>query len=557
MMTRHFPFWPKRLAKSLTVPKTDLFYNLEVSARRYPDKIAVHYYGASLTYKRLMEETEALAGYLQQRLGVSKGERVLLYMQNSPQFIIAYYAILRANAVVVPINPMNLTEEVAFPIEDCEIRVALASQELYERIVPLKQHTSLEHIIVATYSDYISPDFTWAIPEVVKAPRQPLADADCTHWQEAVKAGLKPGPVTVQAEDISVLPYTSGTTGKPKGCIHTHETVQANLVGAALWSNITSDAVVLTTLPLFHVTGMEHSMNAPIFSGSTMVVMTRWNSDLAGELIQRHRCTHWTVISTMLVDFLSNSNLSRYDLQSLTSIGGGGAALPQAIGEKLYALTGVRFVEGYGLSETIAQTHFNPPDRPKMQCLGIPSFNTDARIIHPETLQELGPGEEGEIIVHGPQVFKGYWKRPQETEKAFLTLDGKVFFRTGDIGKYDEEGYFFIVDRLKRMINASGFKVWPTEVESILYKHPAVQQACVIGVPDERRGETVKAYIVLHEKERGRVKEEEIIAWAKGQMAAYKYPRIVQFVEQLPVSGSGKILWRKLQEEEWAKWKNA
>lgn len=210
-------------------------------------------------------------------------------------------------------------------------------------------------------------------------------------------------------------------------------------------------------------------------------------------------------------------------------------------------------MEGYGLSETMAQTHFNPLDRPKLQCLGIPSFDVDARIIDPVTLEEKGLREEGEIILNGPQLFEGYWNNPSATKNAFVEIDGQPFLRSGDIGYCDEEGYFFIVDRVKRMINASGFKVWPTEVESILYKHPAIKEACVIGVPDKRKGEEIKAYVVLQEDKRGTVTENDIISWAQQHMAAYKYPRVVEFVASLPVTGSGKILWRKLQEEAWDK----
>jgi fatty-acyl-CoA synthase len=281
-----------------------------------------------------------------------------------------------------------------------------------------------------------------------------------------------------------------------------------------------------------------------------MVVMTRWNRDMAGELIQRYGITHWTNISTMVVDFLSNPNVSKYDISTLGAIGGGGAPLPEAVGEKLFQLTGVKYAEGYGLSETISQTHFNPPDRPKLQCMGIPSFDVDSRIIDPDTLQYKSVNEEGEVVVHGPQVFEGYWNSPQETANSFINIDGKRFFRTGDIARFDEEGYYFMVDRVKRMINTAGYKVWPSEIESLIYKHPAVQQACVIGIPDNRRGENVKALIVLHAKDKGQVKEQDIIEWAKAHMAAYKYPRIVEFIDQLPVSASGKILWRKLQEEE-------
>ncbi len=252
----------------------------------------------------------------------------------------------------------------------------------------------------------------------------------------------------------------------------------------------------------------------------------------------------------MVVDFLANPKMRDYDLHSLVLLGGGGAPLPGAVGERLYDLLGLRYVEGYGLSESISQTHFNPPDRPKLQCLGIPSFDVDCRVIDPETLEELGPNQVGEIVSSGPQIMRGYWRKPEATEEAFLTLDGKRFLRTGDLGMYDDEGYFFMVDRLKRMINASGFKVWPAEIESILYKHPAVQEACVIAALDPRRGETVKAFVVLREGQQGTVSELDIVEWSKGQMAAYKYPRVVQFVDALPRSGTGKILWRELQEQE-------
>ncbi|XJZ28877.1 long-chain fatty acid--CoA ligase [Bacillota bacterium Lsc_1132] len=552
MLTLHYPYWPK-ISKSLKVPATSLYDNLKVSAERYPDQTAIIYYGNKISYKQLNEEVNALAGYMQQKLGVTAGEKVLLFMQNSPQFVMGYYAILRANAVVVPINPMLTANELEFYVRDCEIKTALASQELYDRVSPLLGKTTLENLIIAAYSDCTGENFSGIIPKEAEAPRVVFTEENHYLWSEAVQAGYTPGEHTAKADDLAVLPYTSGTTGLPKGCMHTNSTVQANTVGAYYWSNTTTDSVHLMTLPLFHVTGMVHSMHMPIFSGSTMVIMTRWNREAAVELIKNEGCTHWVAIATMIVDFLANPKLKAEDLATLTSISGGGASLPEAVGEKLYKMTGLRYVEGYGLSETIAQTHFNPADRPKMQCLGIPSFDVDARIIEPVTGKELGVGEIGEIIVHGPQVMVGYFNRDDENRSAFIEHDGKQFFRTGDIGRYDEEGYFFIVDRVKRMINASGYKVWPTEVESYLYKHPAIQQACVVGVPDPRRGETVKAFVILNEEAEGKVSEQEIIEWAKEHMAAYKYPRYVEFKKEFPVTSSGKILWRKLQEEEWEK----
>ncbi|MFB6465379.1 long-chain fatty acid--CoA ligase [Cytobacillus sp. Hz8] len=551
MNTLHFAHWPKRIAKSLTVPETTIYDNLVVTAKRYPTKKALYYYGASLTYSELLREVDALSGFLEQKLDVKPGDRVLLFMQNSPQYLIAFYAILRVRGIVVPINPMNTTSELRYYIKDCDSEIAIVGQELYSQIEPLIETTSLKSIVVAAYSDYCAKEeqqSEW--PQEVLTARQPLKGEGRYLWQEVLLEGHNPTPFTGEADDIAVLPYTSGTTGMPKGCIHTNRTVQANIVSASIWNTTTSDAVHLSTLPLFHVTGMLHSMHAPIFTGSTMVILTRWNRNLAIQAIEKYQISHWVNISTMLIDFLANPNIQSYDLSSLMVIAGGGAPLPEAVGEKLFQLTGLRFVEGYGLSETISHTHFNPPDRPKLQCLGVPAFDVDARIIDPVTLQEKGVHEIGEIVVCGPQVFKGYYNRPEETEQSLINIDGKSFFRTGDIARFDEEGYFFIVDRVKRMINASGFKVWPTEVESFLYKHSAVQQACVVGVPDPKRGETVKAFVILQPDAIGKVTEEEIIEWAKEQMAAYKYPRIIEFRDHFPTTASGKILWRQLQEEE-------
>jgi fatty-acyl-CoA synthase len=301
---------------------------------------------------------------------------------------------------------------------------------------------------------------------------------------------------------------------------------------------------------MFHVTGMQAGMNAPIYRGATIVVLSRWDRDCAAMQIERAKVTNWSAITTMLVDFISNPGLGKYDISSLRVLGGGGAAMPEALARKLEQVFRTPYVEGYGLTETMAPSHINPPQRPKRQCAGIPFFNTDARVVDLETRAELGPGQVGEIIVHGPQVFKGYWRQDEATREAFMQHDGQRFFRTGDLGYYDDEGYFFITDRLKRMINASGFKVWPAEVEAMLYAHPGIKEACVIGAPDGYRGETVKAVIVPRSAD---VKAEEIIEWARSRMAAFKVPRLVQFVEQLPKTATGKILWRELQERERAK----
>jgi fatty-acyl-CoA synthase len=444
--------------------------------------------------------------------------------------------------VVVPVNPMNRTEELRHYVADSDAAVAIAGNDVLRELEPL----GLLHVLPIVYADYLTADTDLPVPEFLRTPGSPA-------WKNALAENLAPGPHLAGPGDLAVMPYTSGTTGKPKGCMHTHASVQATTVPYLHWRGAQAQSVVLCAMPMFHVTGMQAGMNAPIHIGATLVVLSRWDRDCAAMQIERAQVTNWSAITTMLVDFLSNPRLKEFDLSSLRVLGGGGAAMPEALARRLEDVIGLPFVEGYGLSETMAPTHINPPHRPKRQCGGIPFFNTDARVIDVETLAELPPGKVGEIIVHGPQVFKGYWKQPEATEQAFLSHDGKRFFRTGDLGYYDEEGYFFITDRLKRMINCSGYKVWPAEVESMLYAHPAIQEACVIAARDGYRGETVKALVVLKQDFSDKTSSQDIIAWARERMAAFKVPRAVEFVDELPKTSTGKILWRKLQEEEYRK----
>jgi fatty-acyl-CoA synthase len=543
MFTRHFVHWPPGMPHELELRRESVYRNLEERAAEHPERTAIDYYGTRVSYGELKREADALAGFLQKRCGVMKGDRVLLYLQNSPQFVVSYYAILRADAVVVPVNCMNRREEVRHYVEDSQASTAIVGQELYPEVAGLE---GLRHIVVATYSDYLRERTDLPVPPLVRAPATPHKEIS---WKDAIGEKLVPGPHAAGADDLAVMPYTSGTTGKPKGCMHTHGSVQATTVPYLYWRGTQEgEVVVLSPLPMFHVTGMQAGMNAPLYRGATLVVLTRWDRDCAAMQVERARVTNWSAITTMLVDFLSNPNLGKYDLSSLRVLGGGGAAMPEALARKLEDVFHLPYIEGYGLSETMAPTHMNPPHRPKRQCGGIPIFNTDARVLDLDSGRELGPKEVGEIVVHGPQVFKGYWRQEAATREAFVEHDGKRFFRTGDLGYYDEDGYFFITDRLKRMINASGFKVWPAEVEALLYAHPAIQEACVIGVPDGYRGESVKALVVP--RSGVPVKPEEIIEWARGKMAAFKVPRVVQLVEQLPKTATGKILWRELQEKE-------
>ncbi|WP_280151005.1 long-chain fatty acid--CoA ligase [Piscinibacter sp. XHJ-5] len=553
----HFKHWPKRLPRELVVPETSLWVNLDVSARRYPDKPLYRFFGRELSFAQAREQAEAVAGWLQS-VGVQAGDRVLLYMQNCPQYAVAYYGILRANAVVVPVNPMNRADEFTHYITDAGARVAICAADLAGIVSAANDAVGdgerLQQLLVTRYADAM-PEGAMAM-DVAPPPAMdawlrsdPPLPAGCTRWTEVLARRLQPGPHTARPDDMALLPYTSGTTGLPKGCMHTHRTLMHNTIGGGLWGHASAETVSLGVVPMFHITGMMYGVLGPVYNGSTVVLMPRWDRELAGRLISRHRVSHWTCIPTMIIDLFGSPNYASFDLGSLRYLSGGGAAMPQAVAERLRDEFGLMFAEGYGLTETAAPSHANPPESPKLQCLGMPIFGVDSRVVDPLTLQELPPGEIGEIITRGPMVFQGYWRHPEATQAAFVEFEGKRFFRTGDLGRMDEDGYFFITDRLKRMINASGFKVWPAEVELLLYKHPAVQEACVISARDAYRGETVKAVVVLRAGADATTAE-DIISWAREHMAAYKVPRLVEFVEALPKSGAGKVLWRVLQERE-------
>jgi fatty-acyl-CoA synthase len=555
----HFRFWPPHLSRELRAPETNLVENLRVNAMRYPNKAAVVFFDAVLTYGELARQVDSMAAYLQS-LGLAKGERVLLLMQNSPQWVVAHFAILRANAVVVPVNPMNRAHELSHYICDAQAAFAVVSADLAGFLAKadcsLQPDEQLRHVVVAHIGELLdatSDGFAAEVPtawvpwlsDVIDPPQ--WAQAGHHSWAQAIHYEGLPQALTAGPSDLAVLPYTSGTTGLPKGCMHTHASVMHNAVASSYWGNSTAEVVSLIVVPMFHITGMVSGMHAAVFGGATMVVMPRWNRDLAGRMISKWRVTHWTNIPTMIMDLLASPNMSSYDLSSLKYIGGGGAAMPQAVAQRLFDEFGLRFAEGYGLTETAAPSHSNPPLATKQQCLGVPFIGVRSMVVDPETLLPLPQGEAGEIVINGPMVFQGYWRCPQATADAFVEIEGVRYFRSGDLGRMDEDGYYFMTDRLKRMINASGFKVWPAEVEALMFKHPSVAEACVIGVPDAYRGENVKVFVVLRAGHS--VSEQDLLSWCHEEMAVYKAPRLLEFLDELPKSGSGKVMWRALQEQ--------
>ena len=546
-MTPHeLSTWPRGLPREIDIPPTNLCANLLVSAMRSPQRAVLVDDFGSLAYAELVEQVERIAAFLQNELGVLRGDRVLICLPNGRGWIAAYYAVLRLNAVVVPVNPMNKRDELVHYLADTGAVAAFCGSDNVAELLAVPGAQQLRRVVIV------------GNPGPADAPADGVAESAPgparTIGLRRVLAAV-PGPLAPLEhlpDALALILYSSGSTGAPKGCMHTHRTLNASTVIVAHWMGLVPHSVQLVALPYFHITGMQNLLNAPVYGGGTLVLMKRWNRDEAAALIARHQVSHWTAMPTMVIDFLASPRLAEYDLRSVRRIGGGGAGMPEAVGERLKALTGLDFLEGYGLSET-AHVSGNPPAAFKRQCLGVPLFNTDLRVVDPDTLAELPPGEVGEIVMAGPQVFTGYWQNEGATRAATLEIDGRRFVRSGDLGRRDDEGYFFIVDRLKRMVNASGFKVWPAEVEAMLHEHPAIAEACVIAAVDAYRGETVKAVVVLREGHAARVREEDVIEWARQKMAAYKYPRLVEFVDALPKSATGKIAWRQLQDAERAK----
>jgi len=540
------------LPRQLHVPETSIFYHLEAAARRFPQKTAVHFYGATTTYAALLQQAEAMAGYLQQACGVQRGDRVLVFSQNCPQWIAAYFAILRADAVLVPVNAMLLQHELAHIVRDSGAAAAFVAQELVAQIEPLLGATTLKHLVVHAYGDALPDDAAdplLPVPEGVRerSRTEPLPPG-ARRWDAALAAGHRPGPHRAGPDDLCMLPYTSGTTGAPKACVHTHRTVTTSFVGSSVWRRTSAEAVYLSVAPLFHLLGLQTNVNSAIYNGGTIVLMARWDREAAATLIERHGVTFWAALPTMLVDFFAQPGIEQRDLSSLAMVTGGGAATPQRINELLKTRYGLDYIEGYGLTETASFLCTNPVHAPKRACLGVPTFGIDLRIVDPETLAPMAAGETGEIVAHGAQIMLGYWNNPQANASSFVVIDGKRFFRTGDLASADADGYLFMRDRLKRMINASGFKVWPAEVEAMLNGHPSILEACVIAAPDAHRGETVKAVVAL--KPGAHDSAEDLLAWCREHMANYKAPRIVQIVPSLPKNATGKIAWRELQERE-------
>ena len=537
--------WPLSVDEAaIRLPEETLPVIFARQARRAPGKPALIFYGREVTFAELDDAVSRFAGWLNAR-GIRAGDRVAIFLENSPQFAIAYYGTLRAGGIAVCLNPMHKAVELQHEFDDSGARVLVTSDQLYAVVEPIRAHTGLEAIVVTAYRDFLPQEPALPPPAGFSDPPR---DWPGTEWLMGIlrSAAPLPDPVPGALADTALLQYTSGTTGAPKAAEITHRNLVSNCELQHTYIGSEDRDVALGVLPWFHITGMEGQMNMMAYLGATLVVIGRFDLVTVLRAIERYRITLTTLITTINVAIVNFPKAREFDLSSLRACFSGGAPVPAEIARRWEALTGHALIEGYGLSETTAPTHINPPHRPKYGTVGLPIPLTDARIVSLEDGRtELGIGESGEIAVRGPQVMKGYWRRPEATAEAFR--DG--WFLTGDIGLVDEEGYFSISERKKDMLKVSGFSVFPAEVEAIMYRHPSIAEVGVVGVPDPYRGEDPIAYVVLKPEARGNVREEQIAEWCRAEMAVYKAPRRIRFVEALPKTASGKVLKRVLREQ--------
>jgi long-chain acyl-CoA synthetase len=518
------------------------------SVGRSPDAPAVRYFDGVLTFADLDARSDALAVALAER-GFTAGDRLAVYTQNNPAFVVGYLAAWKAGGTAVAVNPMNKQRELGYLLADSGATALLCLEELYETVakeVIADGETRVRTVVTCSALDDQTRNDERLFSGVERS--RPAGTLDLQDLL-AEYGGRAPAPAAPKGDDIAVLTYTSGTTGVPKGAMNTHANMAFNSQTYREWMDLGPDDCILGVAPLFHITGLIGHVGVSLLVGCPLVLAHRFEPHLVMDAIREHRPTFTIGSITVFISLSGVEGTTRDDWSSFRMVYSGGAPIAPAVTDGFEERTGLYIHNIYGLTETNSPSHAVPlgqrapvDESSGALSVGVPVFNTVVRILD-EDGKEAEVGEIGEIATSGPQVVPGYWQKPEATEQS---LPGGEL-RTGDVGFMDEDGWFYLVDRKKDMINASGYKVWPREVEDVLYGHPAVREAAVVGVPDEYRGETVKAFVSLQPG--ADVTEQDLVDYAKQQMAAYKYPRSVEFVDELPKTTTGKILRRELRDQ--------
>lgn len=543
--------YPEEIPFSIEEEPLPLPAYLFDTSRDYPDKVGIHFLGKNISYSQIEDNVRKFASYLEQ-LGIRKGDRVSIMLPNCPQAVICYYGVLCVGGIVVQTNPLYTERELLIQLQDSESTYIVCLDIFYSKVRSVHGKTNLKKIITTSIADFLSFPKNKLYPFTLKKHEKLSrneTDNNSYHFKDILKEKqMNINEMKFSVDDIAIIQYTGGTTGTPKGVMLTHRNLVMNTMMTTRWlyKMEKGTETILGALPFFHVYGMTAVMNISIMQAYKMIIVPKFQVDEILKTIQKQKPTIFPGAPTMYIALINHPKIQRYDLSSIEACVSGSAALPVEVQIQFEQLTGGKLVEGYGLSETSPITHSNLIWGNRVKgSIGIPWPNTDAKIISIETEEDLPIGEIGEIVVKGPQVMKGYWNKPNETTEV---LSDEGWLKTGDLGYMDKKGYFYIVDRKKEMIIAGGFNVYPREIEEILYKYEKIKEVAVVGVKDEYRGETVKSFIVL--KEGMECTIEELDIYVRKYIAPYKVPKIYEFREELPKSMIGKVLKRKLLDEE-------
>lgn len=529
---------------------TSMIDLLRMQASRRPERPAVYYFDRTLDYGTLEAESNALAVALRD-LGLGRGDRVAVFLQNEPTAVVAHFAVWKAGGIVVPLNIMFKERELTYHLEDAGAVGLVCSQQDAPWVQPIAERAGVRFVVTTSPYDHLDPRVP--LPDVIPPPEGGPPERGWAYRDLVTRyAGRTPEPVALGPDDVAYLHYTSGTTGPPKGAMITHGNLLFNARTYERLCALAEDDCVLAVAPLFHITGTVGHIAAACYVGIPMVLLYRFQADEAIRQTERRGATFVIGSITAFIAMMNSKAFDPNRLRTLRKVFSGGAPVQPAVVDRWERATGVYIHNVWGMTETTSPGTWTPfgeraPVDPETGALSVgrPIPGSEVRIVDPDTGQARPPGEVGEIIVRGPHVFKGYWNKPEETAQTLR--EGWLY--TGDLGKMDAQGWVYWIERRKDIINVSGFKVWPREVEGVLLEHPAVLEAAVIGVPDPYRGETVKAVVVLRPEFRGRVSAEELIAFCRDRMANYKYPRLVEFRDELPKNPQGKILKYVLRDE--------
>jgi long-chain acyl-CoA synthetase len=546
--------WPAGVPQDIRylLGEKPLFEYLRVHAKTYPDKAAINFYGKEISYAQFDRLSDLFASYLS-REGLQKGDRVALYLPNCPQYSICQIGAHKAGAIVVPCGPMFKAWELEEELTQTGTKTIICLDELYPIVKEAHGKCQFDRIILTGFADFLPETPSIPLHETMRSPRAHYSGT--VELMETLKdAGQTYTSPEVGMDDLCLLQFTSGTTGLPKGAMLTHGSQLFKSASATIVYKIDASDVMLTAMPMYHIAGMLFGLTTPLYAGSTATIMSRFETEAMAAAIQTSKCSKMYGTVSMNAAMMHLPNLASYDLTSMrtTLATSFGIALNEKIADGWRTVTkgGLIVEAAYGLSETHTFDTFSPLDKPRIGSVGIPNLGTDIAVVDfDDPSVELKPGQVGEITVKSPAVFKGYWGREEATRESLR--DGRLY--TGDMGKFDEDGYLYFIGRKKEMIKASGFAIAPEEVENFLTRHPAVHEAACIPIPDASRGESVKAFVVLKPDHVEKISEGELIEWAKGKMAAYKYPRVIEFRTDIPKTLTGKILRRVLKEEETSK----